>query len=127
MIDWVHELCRDWGSYMRRSPKKWPSKNTVWRLWKEQGASGAEPGPANPDWDIDEDVLELHRVWRSMPEELSDLLFVFYVKRCEPKRKAEMLGVSITKMYELRSHAHYYIVGRLAQKDSGISTTQAAG
>lgn len=121
MIDWVHEMCLDWGTYMRSNPKSWPKKNHAWRLWMEQGATGGDFGPSNPTWDMAESAAEVHRIWRTMPEDMRDLMLVFYGKRWSPKRKAKMLEISITRLYERRDHAHYYIVGRLDKKDSGIS------
>ena len=119
MISWVHELCKDWGDYMRKPPKAWPEKNHVWRLWKEQGASGSGFGSRSPTWNDNEKVMELHRIWRDMPVELNRFMLTFYVKKAAPKRKAEILGISTTKLYELRDGAHYYVAGRIDEKNSG--------
>lgn len=125
MIDWVNDLCKDWGYYMRRRLKPYPGKNHVWRLWMEQGADGGDFGPSNPDWNVHRDVLELHQLIRQMPNELKRLMYGFYAVKGAPGDKAKDLGVSITQMYETRARAHYYIVGALDKKDSGISVKSA--
>ena len=67
-----------------------------------------------------DDIAEIHRIWRGMPEEINNVMVAFYIKKCSPKKKAEMLEVSTAALYHLRSHAHYYIAGRFAQKSSRI-------
>ena len=115
MIDWVHFLLRDWGRYIRHSPSAWPSENHIAHI----GRGGGNPqfGPNNPEWHIDPDIAQIHQMIRSMPEYLRNLLYVFYVRRCSPKDKAKALGISVSRMYEYRSHAHFYIAGSLESKE----------
>ena len=115
MIDWVHLLLRDWGAYIRHLPSRWPSKNHI--AYIEEGCGKPQYGPSNPKWQIDADVAQIHQTIRGMPEHLRELLYVFYVRRCSPKGKAQALGISISKMYEHRSQAHFYIAGYLQSKE----------
>ena len=66
-LDYIHDMCQEWGDYMRRNPRCWPNKNLIWRMWMEQGASSQNFGPTNPDWTMREDAGEIHAVWRQMP------------------------------------------------------------
>ena len=108
MIDWVHEDCIDWGRYMRKTPAAWPSKSTEYKFYRERGADRGTPGPCNPEWDWPENVMAIHRAFRQMPEDLRNTLHVSYVRKAAPESKAKLLGVSKSKMYELRSHCHYF-------------------
>ena len=126
MIDYIHEMCLDWGAYMRKNPKCWSDKSPTWRLFRDQGAKGNMTKAKEPKgvlWIFKEenaDIAEIHRIWRDMPEDINNVMVVFYIKKCSPKKKAEMLEVSTAGLYQLRSHAHYYIAGRFDQKDSRI-------
>ena len=115
MIDWVHFLLRDWGAYIRHSPSQWPAQNHIAHI--EEGCGKPQYGPNNPEWQIDPDIAEVHQIIRGMPEYLYELLYVFYVRRYSPKDKAQALGISISRMYERRSFAHFYIAGYLRSKD----------
>lgn len=124
MIEWVHDDCKDWGDYIRRTPRCWPSKSTEYRLWRERGADRGKAGENGPEWDWPDSVLEIHRAFRVMPVHLHDVMVGYYVKRGAPDKKARSLGLSKTRMYELRDHCHYFIAGRMvSEKDSGILTS----
>lgn len=120
MIDWVHEACKDWGDYMRKNPKSWPEKSTSWRMWMEQGISSDSFGPSNPDWNMPKMAIAVHSVYRNMPEMMRAVMIACYVWRGEPKKKADRLEISRSKMYEIRTNAHHFIAGQLIAKDSGI-------
>ena len=126
MIDYIHEMCLDWGAYMRRNPKCWSDKSPSWRLFRDHGAKGNMTKAKEPSGVLqifkeeNADIAEIHRIWRDMPEELNNFMVIFYIRKFGKKKKAEMLGITITKMYELRSHVHYYIVGRFDQKESEL-------
>ena len=118
MIDWVHEECLDWGAYMRRATHGWPSKNMVWRMWRELGASSrnkkahTEPkGSLQIFHPSNSRVADLHRIWRGMPEELNQVMLACYVHKGSKQARADWLDVSVTRMYELQENAHYYIAG----------------
>ncbi len=123
MIDYIHEMCLDWGAYMRRNPKCWSDKSPSWRLFRDHGAKGNMTKAKEPSGVLqifkeeNADIAEIHRIWRDMPEDISNAMVAFYIKRCSPRKKAEMLGVSTAALYFLRSHAHYYIAGRFDQKN----------
>lgn len=121
MIDWVHQDCKAWGEYRRKVPKAWPSKSTNWRLWREQGAKSDTFGPSCPTWHMPENVLDIHRAYLEMPEDLRNAMDACYVLRGSPRERAESINVSRSKMYETRSHCHYFIAGQVIQKkNSGI-------
>ena len=126
MIDYIHEMCLDWGDYMRKNPKCWSDKSPAWRLFRDHGSRSNMVKAKEPSGVLQifreeyADIAEIHRIWREMPEEISNAMVAFYIKKCSPKKKAEMLEVSTAALYHLRSHAHYYIAGRLDQKDCTI-------
>lgn len=136
MIDWIHEACQDWGDYMRKNLNGWPQKSMAWKLWREQGASGRdkrqthEPAGALQIFHMEnKDISDIHRIWRQMPENLAMGMYACYVKRGGHKAQARWLGVSVTRLYEVRSNVNHYIAGRLysdssGQKDSGIITPE---
>lgn len=113
MIDWVHEDCISWGEYMRKTPKAWPSKSITWKVFRERGADKGEQKATNPEWDWPENVMSIHRAYREMPEYLRDVMDVCYGCRGKKKKKAEKLNMSVAKMYQFRSHCHYFIVGKM--------------
>ena len=121
MIDWAHEDCKDWGEYMRKNPKAWPSKSHNWRLWREQGAKSDVFGPSNPTWDMEKNVLDIHRAYLLMPETLRIVMNACYRRKGEPAKRAKKIGMSRAKMYYYRSHCHYFIVGQLVNKDSRLT------
>lgn len=120
MIDWVHDDCKDWADYIRRTPRAWPSKSTEWRIWMEQGADGGDAGSSGPEWNWPENVMEVHRAYRQMPENLRNVMYECYVRKGSPEAKAKRLNVSRANMYSLRSNCHYFIAGLIVQKDSRI-------
>lgn len=127
MIDYIHEEWQDWARYMTKKPQGWSPKSPAWRLFRDRGSrskmtEAREPKEALLIFTKEyADVAEIHRVWRTMPEDLSDLMVVFYIRRFSLEKKAYMLGMSVRRMYEAVGNAHFYTVGRLPQKDCAIS------
>ena len=80
--------CKKWGAYMRSAPRSYPEKNTVWRLLQEAGAQGNPFGPTNPDWRIPAGIMDIHRLWLSLPYEPRAAFFARYVLRGEPGKRA---------------------------------------
>lgn len=71
---------------------------------------------------MEENVLDVHRAYLEMPEHLRLTMDACYVMKGSPAHRAEAIGVTRSKMYENRSHCHYFIAGLvLEKKNSGIS------
>jgi len=120
MIDWIHEDCLVWGDYMRKTPRAWPSKSITWKLFREKGAGKGEQKKTNPEWDWPKQAMFIHRSYRAMPDNLRNVMDVCYGSRGDKKRKAKKLNMSIAKMYQYRSHCHYFIVGRIPVEEKVV-------
>ena len=117
VIDWVHQDCIDWGDYIRRTPKAWPGKSMCWKLWRERGADRGQQIAVNPEWDWPQNVMDIHRAYRNMPGYLSDVMRACYAQKWNPEKAARQLNMGKSKMYQLRSHCHYFIVGQMVEKN----------
>jgi hypothetical protein len=102
MIDWMHDLGKDWGRWMRRHPNGWPSKSLSGAL-VEYGSVGAAikaHGDYIPIRDMPEDILEFHSAWMVAKSRAKYTVYVFYYLVADVESKAEALGVSKSTLYE---------------------------
>ena len=107
MIDWIHEVGKDWGVFMRRPVSGYPPISLVGKC-VEFGSVGAAIKGQNQGIHIDEmpeDVLEFHNAWRELAEMPKRTLFVFYVLVGRPKEKSELLHCSKSSLYTRRDGA----------------------
>jgi hypothetical protein len=102
MIDWLHDLGKDWGREVRRRPNGWPKVSLMGRI-KEFGSVGAairtheQVIPIN---DMPIDVLEWHTAWTGLEPRPKQTLYVFYVLLGSPSDKAQLLSVSKSTLYQ---------------------------
>lgn len=100
----AHELGKSWGVYMRKEPLGWPSKSLMGRI-EEEGSVGAaikshyQKVPVNL---MPAQVQEFHRAWLTLRESQRISVFVAYVIRAPYALKAERLGLSRSRYYQLR-------------------------
>jgi len=102
-LDWLHELAKDWGDYCRRHPSGFSGKSTEHKLFNDEVS--LPPGPSNPQWRQDADVMEFHVAWRQLPEKFKMVLWALYVLRGEPAKKAARIGMSQANMYKHKGEA----------------------
>lgn len=104
MIRWVHELGKEWGRSMRSHANGYPQKSLMARI-QEEGSVGAaikthfRSIPVNF---MTKDAQVFHRAWMTLRESQRQVLFVSYVIRAPFQVKAERLGISKSRYYQIR-------------------------
>lgn len=98
---------------MRQHPRSWAGKNIAWRIYLNLPNSPTRESHP-PQWRQNPTALRIHRIFRTMPEELREAMLVLYVNHeWDWRQRAESLGVKRAKLYQLRDNLHYYLAGRL--------------
>lgn len=101
MIDWVNELGKDWGRYLRKSPNGYPKISVSGRI-REEGSVGAAIRchlQIIPIQDMPKDILEFHRAWSVIESSLKRLLYVHYGSVAKVDEKLEFLGLNRSTYY----------------------------
>jgi len=80
MIDWVDELGKDWGRYLRKVPSGYPENSIMGRIMEEGsiGAAIRTHVQVVPIRDMPTDVMEFHRAWKVMESKLKRIVYVHY-------------------------------------------------
>lgn len=114
MIDWVHELAKEWGGYLRSMGNPYYSQNIL-----DVMARGVSYKSVPLD-DVDEDhsepeVLSFHRAFLRLSEVNRDVIYVMYVPVATIAERVGTLrdlhGLSKSKVYEIRNQSHSQIWG----------------
>lgn len=98
----------DWSDYMRRNRSGWPSISLLGRvveLGSDGAASKSNKQPAPPLVPMSDYANMFDRVYQELRESDRDVLTICYVKRADPKKKAEALNCSVATMYNRRNKA----------------------
>ena len=117
MIEWVHELAREWGAYLRSSGNPYQSRNIIDRMMKEgSGASHTNVIPLDFDAEQSEsEVLSFHRAFLRLSEVPRDVIYVLYVPKATSNERMKALnalhGLSKSRVYEIRNQSHAQIWG----------------
>ena len=118
-VNYIRDMCVEWGDYMRKHPKYWSSRSPSWRLFRDRGAKSQAISAREPKGTLQifspeyADVAQIHRIWRGMSEGRSVAMVILYVKKYGKKKKALKLGMTPTAMYELQTNLLHYIEGQL--------------
>ena len=96
----MHELCRDWGRYCRLHPEGFPRKSMEHKLF--YGEVSLPASSTSPEWQQDADVIECHRAWRQLPEDLKMAAWGLYVLQGDASERAARVGMSQAGMYNRR-------------------------
>lgn len=115
MIDWVDDLGKDWGRYLRRNPTgdmKFDSgypKNSVMGRIREEGTVGAAIRTHMqilPIRDMPKDVLEFHRAWQVLDSKPKRISYVHYGVVSNVDAKCEFMGLNKSTYYSRLDRAH---------------------
>ena len=108
----------NWGIEYRKSPRAWPSKNTLYRAGYLTG--GGNFGPRMPRVEYaTQAYYQLHNIWQAMPEDLQRLTYVLYAVPWHSgpvpvwKRQVKALGMSKSDYYRQVHTLHQYTEERL--------------
>lgn len=114
MIDWVHELAKEWGAYLRSLGNPYYSQNIL-----DVAVRGWDYGPISL-YDVDEEesepeVLAFHRAFLRLRELNRDVIYFFYVPVDPMRQRLHVLqrlhGLSKSRAYEIRGQSHAQIWG----------------
>ena len=115
MIQWIHTRGKDWGRWRNRDDSAWPRESLLSRI-RNEGSVGAaikQHGQHVPVKLMPREIAEFHRAVMSMDESCRAVVEVVYRTKAGRDEKAEMLGISKSRMYQLLDQAHGYLAGRL--------------
>lgn len=107
MIQWLHDLGKDWGRWMRRNPNGWPHKSLLGTIM-EYGSVGAAIRTHQqiiPVPDMPEDVRDFHNAWVAADSRAKFTIYVFYYTVGNVDEKADALGISRRTLYDRVSRA----------------------
>lgn len=114
MIDWVHELAKEWGAYLRSLGNPYYSQNIL-----DVAVRGWDYGPISL-YDVDEDesepeVLAFHRAFLRLREVNRDVVYYMYVPIAPINQRVAYLkqlhGLTKPKVYDIRNQSHSQIWG----------------
>lgn len=112
MIDWVDEVGKDWGRYMRRVPYDgFPALSVMGRI-AEEGSVGAairSHVQVVPISDVPADILEFHRAWATVEPKYKKVLYVQYVPVCILVDRLEALDLKRSTYFDRLNAAHIRI------------------
>lgn len=144
MIQWVDELCKDWGRAQHRllfGFQGWPTRSMLGRLIDEGiiGASSNQFTMQYPEV-LSAENLKTANAIKTLPEEPRALITIHYVFRLRARDKCERIEMPIRTYYARINDAHRAIESalqlmeirelrkRFAQKSfSECSTNQGLG
>lgn len=116
MIDWIHELATDWGTYRRRDPNGWPPVNVLHRVRTEvAGAShsGAHySGPHGVEY-AQRELLYFHAAYELAPKDYREFLEAVYVDRMNVQQCMIHLDISRREYYDQRSQVQGWLLAKL--------------
>ena len=101
MIDWMHDLGKDWGRWNRKCPD-WPYRSLA-GVVAEYGSVGAAIKSyvqAIPIRDMPIDILEFHNAWQVSKPRTKGTIYVFYYLLGDVESKAKSLGIAKRTLYE---------------------------
>ena len=108
MIDWIHELAREWGHWVRKAEAKQRQiSGTLGRI-VEEGPDGAAIRSHHdniPIVDFPEDVAKFHRAWLKLGKDDKLLIEVDYKRRYSVGKKFAAVGKKKDAYYRARSGA----------------------
>lgn len=115
MIDWIHNLAMDWGTYRRRNPSGWPPVNLLHRVRTE--VAGAAHGGIRYDGPRVEyeqrELLYFHAAYEIAPESYKEFLDAVYVGRMNVDRCMTHLEISRREYYDRRSQVQGWLLAKL--------------
>jgi hypothetical protein len=109
----VHEIGKAWGAYMRRVPEGFPPRSLMARI-HEEGSVGAaikSHYQTIPVSLMPKSIQGFHRGWLTLRESQRAAVFVCYVVRAPYGEKADKLGISKSRYYQLRDLGLHAIAG----------------
>ncbi len=122
MTNWVHELGREWGHWLRKADAlAGKVDGTLGRIYEEGPAAAAiRTGNRSKVLAIEfpKEVDRFHRAWLKMPNDSAELLLVEYKLRIPAREKWRLVGKKKGAYYRARSAAQIYIAGLLENKIS---------
>lgn len=119
LIEWVHELAKEWGGYIRSLGNPYNSRNILDRMMREGvGAAHVYRSLALDEVEGEEsepEVLAFHRAFLRLPEVNRAVIFVLYVPQARINERLLVLnqlhGLSKSRVYEVRGQSHAQIWG----------------
>ena len=119
MIDWIDDLGKDWGRYLRRNPtgpdnsdSGFPATSVMGRI-REEGSVGAairSHVQVIPVRDMPADILEFHRAWAVLKQNHKKIVYVRYAVVCPLYEKMEFLELKKRTFYSRLERAHLHIL-----------------
>lgn len=124
MIPWVHSRGKDWGRYRNREDNGWPPVSLMHRI-REEGSVGAaikQHSQRIPVKMMPREIADFHRVYLTMDESFRAVLEVVYRSKAGRDEKAEALGISKSRLYQLLDQCHGYMSARLDERPNDLSS-----
>jgi hypothetical protein len=125
VIAWIHHRGKDWGRFLQReAAHAWPAVSLMHRI-REEGSVGAAIKQHNqriPVTFMPREVADFHRVVLTMEGSVRQVVEVVYRSNAGRDAKAEALGVSKSRMYQLLDIAHGYLSARLDVRGNDLSS-----
>jgi len=107
LIDWVDDLGKDWGRYLRSKPSGYPQTSVMGRIKEEGwGASIRRHIQSIPIRDIPQDVQEFHCAWQVLGSKHKRIIYVHYGAVCPTRLKWEFIGIIKSTYYARMDKAH---------------------
>lgn len=123
MIDWITQRGKDWGRWRNRHESGWPSESLMSRI-KREGSVGAaikQHSQHIPVKLMPPEIADFHRVVVTMEEAHRAVVEITYRTKAGRDEKAEALGMSKSRMYQILDQAHGYLSGRLDIRPKDLS------
>lgn len=124
MISWVHQRGKDWGRWRDTDETGWPPVSLMHRI-RDEGSVGAaikQHSQRIPVRMMPRAIADFHRVVLTMDELHRAVVEVTYRTKAGRDEKAQALGISKSRMYQLLDQAHGYISARLDIRPQDLSS-----
>lgn len=118
MTNWIHELGREWGHWMRKADALAGNlTGTLGRVYEEGPAAAAIRTAYQrskiPLVEFPQEVDRFHKAWLQLPEDPAEILFIEYKLRVPFEEKWRLANKKKGAYYRARSDAQLQIAERL--------------
>lgn len=124
MIEWIHSRGKDWGRWRNTNESGWPRTSLMHRI-RDEGSVGAaikQHSQHIPVRLMPREIADFHRVVLTMDEHYRAVIEITYRSKAGRDEKAEALGLSKSRMYQILDQAHGYLSGRLDIRPQDLSS-----